>query len=73
MANKTRKQKRQSQPWGYHLIIDAGNCDPVAIRSKGTIAKFAKELVKAIKMVAFGPLVLCDSVPPKQKDIPSSN
>ena len=58
MANKTRKQKKQSkqsQPWGYHLIIDAGNCDPIAIQSKETIAKFAKELVKAIKMVAFGP------------------
>ena len=50
---KTRKQKRK--PWGYHLIIDAGQCDPVAIRSKAIIAKFAKDLVKKIDMVAYGP------------------
>ena len=58
MANKTRKQKRQSKqlkPWGYHLIIDAANCDPEAIRCKMTIAKFARDLVKSIDMVAFGP------------------
>jgi len=54
MANKTRKQKKQG-PWGYHLIIDASNCNPEAIRCKMTITKFAKELVKTIKMVAFGP------------------
>ena len=54
MANKTRKQKKQSRPWGYHLIIDAANCDPEAIRSKATITKFAKDLVKSIQMVAFG-------------------
>ena len=53
MANKTRKQKKQPRPWGYHLIIDAANCDPEAIRSKTTITKFAKDLVKSIKMVAF--------------------
>ena len=58
MANKTRKQKKtgkQSKSWGYHLIIDAGHCDPDAIRSKATITKFAKDLVKSIDMVAFGP------------------
>jgi hypothetical protein len=54
MANKTRKQK-QSKAWGYHLIIDAGQCDPVAIRSKDIIKKFAKEMVREINMVAFGP------------------
>ena len=54
MANKTRKQKKQPRPWGYHLIIDAANCDPEAIRSKATITKFAKDLVKSIQMVAFG-------------------
>jgi S-adenosylmethionine/arginine decarboxylase-like enzyme len=51
---KTRKQRKQPGPWGYHLIIDAGNCDPEAIRSKATITKFAKDLVKSIQMVAFG-------------------
>ena len=53
---KTRKQRKHKQnAWGYHLIIDAGKCDPKAIRSKETIAKFVKELVKEIDMVAFGP------------------
>jgi S-adenosylmethionine/arginine decarboxylase-like enzyme len=54
MVNKTRKQKKQPRPWGYHLIIDAANCNPEAIRSKATITKFAKDLVKSIQMVAFG-------------------
>ena len=48
---KTRKNKKY---WGYHLIINAGLCDPVALRSKSTIAAFAKRLVKDIDMVAFG-------------------
>ena len=53
---KTRKQRKHKQnAWGYHLIIDAGKCDPKAIRSKAIIAKFAKDLVTSIDMVAFGP------------------
>ena len=59
--NKTCKQSKQNKdnknkinPWGYHLIINAGNCDPVALRSKSTIIAFTKALVKEIKMVAFG-------------------
>lgn len=40
--------------WGYHLIVNAGACDHAAICSKSTIAKFTKELVQAIDMVAFG-------------------
>ena len=35
-------------------MVNAGVCDPVALRSKSTITAFAKELVKAIDMVAFG-------------------
>jgi len=54
----TRKQKRQGttqkKAWGYHLIIDAAQCDPDAIRSKETIRAFVKELVKEIDMVAYG-------------------
>lgn len=46
---------RSAGSWGYHLIINAGLCDPVALRSKETIAKFAKAIVKEIDMVAFGP------------------
>ena len=36
-------------------MINAGACDPAAIRSKETIAAFSKALVKKIDMVAFGP------------------
>ena len=50
-TRKTRKNKR----WGYHLIVDARDCDPVAIRSKETIRAFVKDLVSEIDMVAFGP------------------
>jgi S-adenosylmethionine/arginine decarboxylase-like enzyme len=49
---QTRKTRRR---WGYHLTVDARNCDPTAIRSKDTIKAFIKELVKTIDMVAFGP------------------
>ena len=48
----TRKVKRS---WGYHLIVNAGGCDPEAIRSKDTIKRFSDELVKGIDMVAYGP------------------
>ena len=56
MVAKTRKtQKSKSKKnWGYHLIINAGLCDPIALRSKATITAFAKRLVKDIDMVAFG-------------------
>lgn len=40
--------------WGYHLTLDAGECDHEAIRSKTTIAAFTKELVEKIGMVAYG-------------------
>jgi S-adenosylmethionine/arginine decarboxylase-like enzyme len=51
MVAKTRKNKKN---WGYHLIINAGRCDPVALRSKAIITAFAKHLVKDIDMVPFG-------------------
>ena len=35
-------------------MINAGGCDPVALRSKAAIAAFSKALVKGIHMVAFG-------------------
>lgn len=50
---KTRKNKNKKH-WGYHLIINAGLCDPQALRCKKTITAFAKRLVKDIDMVAFG-------------------
>jgi S-adenosylmethionine/arginine decarboxylase-like enzyme len=51
---QTRKARKTRSRWGYHLIIDARDCDLNAIRSKETIRAFVKELVKAIDMVAFG-------------------
>jgi S-adenosylmethionine/arginine decarboxylase-like enzyme len=52
---QTRKRSSRRACWGYHLIVDARDCDPAAIRSKETIRAFVKELVKEIDMVAFGP------------------
>lgn len=55
-TRKTRKtRKAPVESWGYHLLINAGDCDHDAIRSKPHIAAFVKELVKTIDMVAFGP------------------
>jgi S-adenosylmethionine/arginine decarboxylase-like enzyme len=48
---KTRKAKRS---WGYHLIVDAADCDKAAIRSKVTIKAFIKELIPSIDMIAYG-------------------
>jgi S-adenosylmethionine/arginine decarboxylase-like enzyme len=52
---QTRKRSSRRACWGYHLIVDARDCDLNAIRSKETIRAFVKELVKEIDMVAFGP------------------
>ena len=55
MVRKTRKAAASSgRSWGYHLIINAGLCDPEALRSKTVITTFVKALVKKIDMVAFG-------------------
>ena len=51
MVRKTRKQKSS---WGYHLIVNAGGCNPTALRSKSVIKGFSKDLVKEIDMVAYG-------------------
>jgi S-adenosylmethionine decarboxylase len=52
---KTRKNKNKSGAWGYHLIVNAGLCNPTALRSKATLTTFAKQLVKDINMKAYGP------------------
>ena len=52
MVRQTRKNRNKR--WGYHLILNAGKCDPIALRSKATIVSFANALVKEIDMVAFG-------------------
>lgn len=40
--------------WGYHLVLDCGQCDYEAITNHDNIYKFAKQLVKDIDMVAYG-------------------
>jgi S-adenosylmethionine/arginine decarboxylase-like enzyme len=40
--------------WGQHLIIDLAGGKPEAIRSAEVIARFARELVAAIQMKAYG-------------------
>jgi S-adenosylmethionine/arginine decarboxylase-like enzyme len=40
--------------WGQHLIIDLAGGQREAIRSEGVIARFARELVAAIHMKAYG-------------------
>lgn len=41
--------------WGYHLMVNAGNCNARAIANPTLIKKFNKNLVNAIDMVAYGP------------------
>lgn len=40
--------------WGYHLTLDCRACDLESIKSAANIAAFAKSLVNAIDMVAYG-------------------
>lgn len=51
----TRSNRIRKSSWGYHLIIDAGNCDHALIQSKEHIAAFSKELIREIKMKPYGP------------------
>jgi S-adenosylmethionine/arginine decarboxylase-like enzyme len=44
----------ESQFWGYHMIVDAAACDLDCIQSADNITAFAKHLVQAIDMVAYG-------------------
>jgi S-adenosylmethionine/arginine decarboxylase-like enzyme len=40
--------------WGQHLVLDAKQCNPEKIRDGEHIKEFAKTLVKAIDMKAYG-------------------
>ena len=45
--------------WGWELQLDCGVCNPINIRDPLLIKAFARDLVKAIDMVAFGePIVV---------------
>jgi S-adenosylmethionine/arginine decarboxylase-like enzyme len=41
--------------WGKHLVLDAAGCSPHNIRSALVIDAFARDLVRRIDMVAYGP------------------
>ena len=47
----------QTKPWGEHLVLDLGDCNE-NICHKESISLFVKELVKAIKMIAYGEPVI---------------
>ena len=49
---KTRRSTKKA--WGQHLVLDAKNCNPDKIRDADHIREFAKTLVKAIDMKAYG-------------------
>jgi S-adenosylmethionine/arginine decarboxylase-like enzyme len=40
--------------WGFHLLLDCAELDPVAINSYETIYNFVKQLVLDIDMVPYG-------------------
>ena len=40
--------------WGWELQLDCGVCNPKSIRDPLLIKAFARDLVKAIDMVAYG-------------------
>ena len=40
--------------WGYHLMLDCGDCNSVTMSDKHIITLFVKELVREINMVAVG-------------------
>ena len=44
--------------WGYHLLLDCGNCNREKVGSKENIAAFVKELIRRIDMVAVGEPVI---------------
>jgi S-adenosylmethionine/arginine decarboxylase-like enzyme len=43
-----------SDYWGYHLMLDCGECDHDKITDGENITIFTKELVKRIDMVSYG-------------------
>jgi len=44
----------ETEYWGYHLMINAGDCDRSAVTNKNVIYNFCKALVSDIDMVAYG-------------------
>jgi S-adenosylmethionine decarboxylase len=45
--------------WGFHLMLNARNCNRASITSKENVENFARELVQRIDMKAYGnPMVV---------------
>lgn len=42
------------EPWGYHIMVDVHGCDIGAITDAEVVKGFAKALVEAIDMKAYG-------------------
>ena len=57
----------KTQYWGYHLMLDVAECNE-NIKDRDIIAKFAKDLVKRIDMIAHGEPIIEYMLPgdPKQ-------
>lgn len=53
LLTTVKEEKDSNQPWGQHLVLDLGGCNENILTKEG-IAKFVKELVQAIDMVAYG-------------------
>lgn len=44
-----------NKEWGFHFIVDAGNCDVDTIKNKSHIKEFIKKLLIKTKMNPIGP------------------
>jgi len=56
MPNKTLRQRYVARKaWGLLASIDLAGCDHDLIQSPTQIKKFVRQLIKSIKMEAYGP------------------
>lgn len=57
---------KEESPWGMALAIDLYDCDPAKIRDEKHISNFVNDLVKVLKMKAYGKVHIMDfGVDPK--------
>lgn len=54
VLEKSKETQNKADYWGYHLILDCKSCSIPKISSKENVIRFAKTLVTAIDMKAFG-------------------
>lgn len=53
-------------PWGYQLIMNLGDCDPLSISNKENIEKCIKKCIKSTKLKALGNPIY-KSLPPTHR------